>query len=171
MVLKVSDAKKKFFTTTVLFLLLVVTLSCFNVVLSSLNYNASAFSNTKKETLDIPSDLNFVDDDKKAFLNYCKDIYGNEKPFSIDTMAYCYYGTIEGRRLYRFNATYIPYENVYNESTIGGYVFSSSCLYRPYSLGLYIVDGKNVYTLAEAYEKGLVNIAKVHELYMSKHNS
>lgn len=159
--------RKKAVTTIVLFLLLFCTMSTFNVILSGINYNAAAFNNAKKQSLDIPSDLNFVDDDKRTFLNYCEKIYGNEKPYAVDTLSYCYYGTLSGRRLYRFNATFIPYATVYNESNIGGYIFSSAVLYRPYSLGLYVIDGQNVYTLQQAYERGVINISKAHELYLT----
>lgn len=160
--------RKKLISTALLIVLLIGTLLSFNLLFSNLSYNAEAFNSPKKAALDIPSDINFISDDKKAFISFCEQNYGTKATDSIESGSYCYFGSIEGKRLYRMNLSCMPYENLYNETNIGGYTFSSSRLFKQYGVGLYIIDETGVYTLEQAYETGKIDIGRFYELYTEK---
>lgn len=154
---------------TVMVAVITVVMFNFNNIFTDLNCNALTISSKAKSDLThIPSKINFLDDDKKAFVNYCKDIYGENLPIKSDDSIYTYFGTVNGYRFYRMQPSYIMYDNVHQQEVIGGYTFESSSRYRPDNLGLYIIGDDNVYTLKEAYGKGLVDISKVYELYTAK---
>lgn len=160
---------KKVITILAVIVIMSVIMMNFNSLFTDLNFNALAISdNTKTELTHIPSKINFLDDDKKLFVDYCKTIYGNELPIQIDDSIYTYYGTVNGYRFYRLQPSYIMYDNVRFQEVIGGYTFESSYHFRPESTGLYIIGDDNVYTLKQAYEAGLIDISKVYSLYLSK---
>jgi prepilin peptidase dependent protein B len=141
----------------------------FNSIFTDLNCNALEISdNTNADLTHIPSKINFLDDDKKSFIEYCKNIYGSDLPLKIDDSVYMYFGTVNGYRFYRLQPSYITYDNINQQEVIGGYTFESSSRYRPERTGLYIIGDSNVYTLSDAYEKGLVDISKVYALYIAK---
>lgn len=141
----------------------------FDNIFTDLNCNALAVSSsTKADDTQIPSTINYLDNDKKTFIDYCKDIYGDNLPLQIDDSVYYYYGTVDGYRLYRLQPMYISYDNISQQQVIGGYTFESPNRYRPYRIGLYIIGNDKVYTLKEAYDYGLVSISKVYKLYAAK---
>jgi hypothetical protein len=141
----------------------------FDSIFTDLNCNALAVSSsTKADDTQLPSTINYLDNDKMTFISYCSDIYGNDLPLQIDESIYHYYGTVNGYRLYRLQPLYVSYDNINQQQVIGGYTFESPCLYRPYRMGLYAIGDDKVYTLEEAYNFGLVDISKVYKLYSAK---
>lgn len=149
-------------------------LLCFCVLYYSktspgLNFNAlAANQSSSKDAMNIPSDFNFIQDDKKAFISYAQNYIEAGQDLNIDDSTYLYYGTVDGYRLYRMNISLMPAENLNHEETIGGYAFKSSLLFRPYASGLYIIGESGVYTLDDAYKAGLVDMSHVYSLYVSK---
>ena len=168
--MKLKKSHRKILSTGLLILLLCGTLLAFNSLNIEPDLVASAYTeNPKKDVLNIPSDINFIEDDKKAFIEYCKSQFGTDAAMSIDKQSYLYYGISEGYRLYRLSVTCMPADSIGGEQEIGGYTFYTSCRYRPYDLGLYVI-GENgaVYTLDQAYRLGLVDISSVYRLYQQK---
>lgn len=142
----------------------------FDNIFTSLNCHALQVSDYEKSAAvtAIPSKINFLDDDKKAFIDYCKKIYGSSLPLKIDDNLYEYYGTVNGYRFYRLQPAYISYDSISQQKVIGGYFFESPCRCRPEATGLYIISDKRVYTLEQAYDKGLVDISLIYSLYSAK---
>jgi hypothetical protein len=159
----------KIITITVVIAVIGILMVNFDSIFTDLNCNALTISdNSKSDLTHIPSKINFLDDDKKNFVSYCKDIYGSDLPLEVDTRVYEYFGTVNGYRFYRLQPSYISYDNVSQQQVIGGYTFESAYRYRPERVGLYIIGDDNVYSLEQAYEKGLIDISKVYELYIAK---
>lgn len=151
--------------------LLSVLMVNFDSVFPDLNCDALAVSQTVKQKDDeVPNSINFIDEDKNAFINYCKEIYGNKLPMEIDKDVFHYYGTVNGFRFYRLAATYIPSENILRKEVVGGYTFESASRFRPSDTGLYIIGKDRVMTLKEANDNGLIDIAKVYRLYEKGEN-
>lgn len=140
----------------------------FDSIFTDLNCNALAVSKSSKDLAEIPSTINFLDNDKQTFINYCKTIYGDEIPLDIDNTVYKYYGTVNGYRFYRLQPSYISYDNISQHEEIGGYTFESPFKYRPEPTGLYIISDNGVYPLKDAYEFGLIDISKAYKLYTEK---
>ncbi len=141
----------------------------FNNIFTNLNCNALEISdNTTADLTHIPSNLNFLDDDKKLFVSYCENIYGESLPLKIDSSVYMYFGTVNGYRFYRMQPTYITYDNINQKDIVGGYTFESCSRYRPERTGLYIIGDNNVYSLDQAYDMGIIDISKVYQLYVAK---
>lgn len=155
----------KIVSITVAVSVIAVLMLNFDSIFSELHCNALTVSANKVEKTQLPSKLNFLDDDKTAFVNYCKDIYGADLPIKIDENVYKYYGAVNGYRVYRLQPTLIPYDSINNVTVIGGYDFESPCRYRPACSGIYVIGDDNVYTLTEAYKEGIVNISSVYKLY------
>lgn len=116
----------------------------------------------------IAQNLNFLSEDKKAFLSYCADIYGTVLPCEVDASTFVYYGGVDGFRLYRMQPTLVETGPARQSLTLGGDVFTSDRLYRPFSLGLYLVKDSAVYDLKTAARLGLANISDVYALYLQK---
>jgi hypothetical protein len=167
--------KEKHFTskilTTALFLIamLVIVLN-FNIIFPALRPHSLVITTEKKNNpTDIPSNLNFLNDDKNAFLEYCKGIYGEKLPLAVNNDTFVYYGTVDGYRLYRMQSNLIPYERVQQSEEINGHIFFSDCIYHPSRTGLYIVsEQSSVFTLDEAYKSGIIDIDDVYDLYLDK---
>lgn len=167
--MKIRFSPKKIITTAALFVLLCSILFNFDNLFQRLNYNAMALADSNtSEALDIPSDINFINDDKKSFITYMQEYDGSTLPLSIDNNTYVYYGIVNGYRLYRISVTSYSNEPICQEEVIGGYHFNSSSLFRPSPTGLYVIGDNGVYTLQEAYKFSLVDIGKVYKLYLSK---
>lgn len=167
--------KAKHFTSTILssviFLItILVIVFNFNIIFPALRPHSLVITTTKKNNpTDIPSNLNFLNDDKNAFLEYCKKIYGDKLPLTVNNDTFVYFGTIDGYRLYRMQSNLIPYENIQHSEVIDGHMFLSDCIYHPSRSGLYIISDQSVvYTLNEAYKSGIINIDDVYNLYLDK---
>lgn len=167
--------KAKHFTrtilTSVLFLITILAIVLnFHIIFPALRPHSLVITTAKKNNpTDIPSNLNFLNDDKNAFLEYCKGIYGEKLPLSVNNDTFVYYGTVDSYRLYRMQSNLIPYERVQQSEEIGGHVFLSDCTYHPSRTGLYIVsEHSNVFTLDEAYKIGIIDIDDVYDLYLDK---
>jgi hypothetical protein len=159
----------KIITIAVVVAVMGVLMVNFDSIFTDLNCNALSISdNSKSDLTQIPSKINFLDDDKKAFVSYCKDIYGSSLPLGIDDSVYEYFGTVNGYRFYRLQPSYISYDSISQQEVIGGYTFESACRYRPERTGLYIIGDDNIYTLEQANENDLIDISKVYELYTAK---
>lgn len=142
----------------------------FDNIFTDLNCDALTVSDNVKETPnEAPVSLNFIDEDKTCFIDYCKDLYGENLPLETDNNVFHYYGTVNGFRFYRIHASYIPCENINQQQVVGGYIFESSARYRPDKTGLYVIGNNRVYTIDEAYTNKLIDIAKLYKLY-SKEN-
>jgi hypothetical protein len=160
---------RKFITTAILLFLLVFVVTFFDSFYAKYDFRALATYNvTKNDAVDIPSDINFIQDDKKAFLNYCQNLITTNQPFVIDDKTYVYYGNQNGYRFYRISITAMLYTNINNELTIDGYTFESLYTFRPYASGFYIIGDSGVYTLEEAYEYKIIDIKQIYKLYMTK---
>jgi prepilin peptidase dependent protein B len=169
--INISKYGVKIISVATVIVVMVVLMANFNSIFTDLNCNALEISNnTNADLTHIPSKINFLDDDKKSFIDYCKNNYGSNLPLKIDDSVYIYFGTINGYRFYRMQPLYIAYDNINQQEVIGGYTFESSYRYRPERTGLYIIGDNKVYTLSDAYEKGLVDISKVYKLYVDKNN-
>jgi prepilin peptidase dependent protein B len=123
---------------------------------------------SKTAPKDIPKSLNFLNDDKSAFVSYCKSLYGDKLPLTVNNDSFTYFGSVDGARLYRMQSSIISCSHVQQAETIGGYVFYSDCRYYPSRVGLYIILDDNVYTLEEANSMGIINISDIYELYSEK---
>lgn len=157
---------KKIVTTSILLALLCLTIFFFINANNGTNFQALAdVQNTKKSTLNIPSDINFIDDDKKAFIEYCQKNAAAGNSAAIDDSTYTYYGCVGGYRFYRINVDCFPSDELNHEEMIGGYIFQSSRTFYPYSSGLYIIGDNNILTLDEASRQCLVDIGKIYALY------
>jgi hypothetical protein len=168
-VMKMSRYGIKIITISFVIVIMGVLMVNFDSIFTDLNCNALTIPNNSKSDLsNIPSKINFLDDDKKAFVDFCKVKYGSNLPLEIDNNIYQYFGTVNGYRFYRLQPTYISYDSVSQQEVIGGYTFESACRYRPEKTGLYIIGDDNVYTLSDAYSKGLIDITKVYALYVKK---
>jgi hypothetical protein len=159
----------KIITVAAVIMVMAFLLVNFNSFFKSLDCSALETSEkTSTDVTSIPSQINFIDDDKKLFTDYCTKVYGSKIPIKVDDSVYLYFGTVNGYRFYRLQPTYIACDCVRQQQIIGGYIFESAYRYRPEATGLYIIGGNKVYTLEQAYNKGLVNIQKVYKLYISK---
>jgi len=163
---------RKLISPVVFILILVLVIMNFNTIFDKLNYNALAISdNSQIDQINIPSNLNFISDDKALFIEYCKSLYGEDLPLNVDEDNYIYYGANNGYRFYRLQAAGVPFEPAWQSETVGGHVFESSCLYRPALTGLYIIGNDKVYTLSEAYDQKLIDIGVIYNLYQQKTNN
>lgn len=139
----------------------------FDSIFSDLNCDALSVSQTEKKEVDeVPNSINFIDEDKTTFIDYCKKIFSDKLSMQIDSSVFRYYGTVNGYRIYRLQATNISCENINQSKVIGGYTFESSQRFRPFNVGLYAVGNNKVYTLEEANRQNLIDIAKVYRLYI-----
>lgn len=167
--MKMSRYGVKIITIMMVVVVMGVLMVNFDSIFTDINCNAlSISSSTKADLTQIPSKINFLDDDKKAFVSYCKDIYGSDLPLEIDNSVYEYYGTVNGYRFYRLQPTYISYDSISQQEVVGGYTFESSSHYRPERTGLYIIGDDSVYSLRQAYDNGLIDISKAYQLYIAK---
>jgi hypothetical protein len=168
--MSVSRYWVKFVTFLAVALVMGSIMANFDNIFTGLNCHALQVSDHKKssELASIPSKINFLDDDKKAFIDYCKKLYGSSLPLKIDDSIYEYYGTINGYRFYRLQPSYISYDPISQREMIGGYLFESPYRCRPEATGLYIISDKRVYTLEQAFDKKLVDISLVYSLYAAK---
>ncbi|HEX2937916.1 MAG TPA: hypothetical protein VHO66_03255 [Ruminiclostridium sp.] len=166
--MKIKRYGFKLVTVAVVAVTMAVLLINFDSIFTELSCDALTITQTKSDKAELPSSLNYIDEDKSVFVNYCKDIYGDDLPLKIDENVYQFYGTINGLRFYRLQSTLIPYDNINQSELIGGYSFDSPGRFRPYSTGLYIIGDDKVYTLKQAYESGLINIQKAFDLYNNK---
>lgn len=140
----------------------------FDTIFTELDCNALTVSANKADVTDLPSKINFLDDDKEAFIKYCKNIYGEDLPIRIDDDVYQYYGNVNGYRFYRLQPTLVSYDNISQSQVVGGLKFESPYRFRPENTGLYIISDECVYTLDEAYKLGLIDIKKAYQLYKDK---
>jgi prepilin peptidase dependent protein B len=160
---------EKFISAAVFVAVLLVIVPNFNNIFPDLNRTDLVSAESKAEMpIDIPSNLNFLNDDKKAFIDYCKSIYGGTLPLTVNSDLFTYYGTVDGYRLYRLQSNLIPYEHAHSSETINGYTFLSDYIYRPSKTGLYVIGDKGVFTIDEVYKDGIVNIADIYDLYAKK---
>lgn len=167
--MKVSHTAGKLLTAVVFGLVVFTIVFQFNKLFPALGINALLDDVEKNDThIDIPSDLNFLNDDKRSFINYCKTIYGNNLPLAVDNDKFIYYGMVDGYRLYRLQPNLVPYEQAQQTETLGGHVFYSDCLYRPSKTGLYLINDLIVISIDDAYRLNLVDIDNVYELYSNK---
>lgn len=138
----------------------------FDSIFPDLNCDALAVSQTVKQTTnEVPSSINFIEEDKASFIKYCESFYGTDVPMSTDNDSFRYYGTTNGYRLYRIAPTNVPSDTLNVQKVIGGYTFESSERFRPSTLGLYIIGQNKVLTLEEAYEQNLIDISKIYKFY------
>jgi hypothetical protein len=143
----------------------------FDSIFTDLNCDALSVSQSvKKDADEVPNSINFIDEDKALFLDYCEENFQDKLPMEVDNSNFIYYGTVSGYRIYRLQATNIDCENINQSEAVGGYTFESSQRFRPYKLGLYAIGDGNVYTLYNAYSKNLIDISKVYRLYAENCN-
>lgn len=162
---------KRIFPAVLLIAVVAVMMLNFRTIFPTLSRRALDTSNTEKPVpKDIPNSLNFLNDDKAAFVRYCKGQYGEKMPFGVDSDSFIYFGSVDGARLYRMKPTLINCENISQTETFEGYSFYSDCRYFPSKTGLYIICNDNVFTLDEAYRDGMIYIEDVHNLYLRKMN-
>jgi|WetSurMetagenome_2_1015567.scaffolds.fasta_scaffold317750_2 hypothetical protein len=167
--MKMSRYGVKIITISIVVIAMGILMVNFDSIFTDLNCNALAISDSPKADLtQIPNSINFLDEDKTAFVNYCKDIYGSSLPLEVDSTVYKYYGTVNGYRFYRLMPTYISYDSISQQEVIGGYTFESSSLYRPERTGLYIIGDEKVYSLKQAYDNNLIDISKAYQLFIAK---
>jgi|GEM_PF-2370774 hypothetical protein len=140
----------------------------FETIFNALDCDALTISTSKTDVTDLPSKINFLDDDKNTFIRYCKNFYGEDLPIGIDNNIYQYYGNVNGYRFYRLQPTLVSYDNISQSEVIGGFTFESPYRFRPENTGLYIISDESVYTLEEAYKLGLIDIEKAYQLYKEK---
>ena len=167
--MRIKRYEIKLTTVAIVAVFIAVLLLNFDKIFTDINCNAfSESAGNKADVTVIPSKINFLDDDKKSFLNYCKKIYGNNFPLKIDESVYKYYGTVNGYRLYRLQLSYISFDSIIEYEDIDGYIFESPCRFRPERTGLYIIGDTGVFTLNDAYKLGYVDISKIYRLYTLK---
>jgi hypothetical protein len=167
--MRITHFASRFISTAIFVTMLLVIVFNFNTIFPALSRHSLTLMTTKyNNPIDIPSNLNFLNDDKKDFIEYCKTYYGEKLPLSVDNDAFVYYGSIDGVRLYRLQSNLIPYERVQQSESINGRVFMSDCTYRPSKTGLYIICDQGVFTLDEAYERDIIDIDDVYNLYLDK---
>lgn len=160
---------RKLRSTAILLVLLCLTVAVFSNIAGKQGVRATDIVTTEKmNAADIPSDINYIDDDKKLFVRYCDEAYSITIPSKIDSSTYVFYGVINGYRFYRMSVSSLPTENINHEDVVGSFPFESSRLFRPYAPGLYIIGNGKVYTLEEAYEQHIVDIRQVFQLYLEK---
>lgn len=149
-------------------LVLAVLVLNFHNLFPQLKKNALSPANHADTPINIPQNLNFLNDDKQVFLNYCNAIYGSKLPLSIEEDSFLYDGAIDGYRLYRMQANLIDTSPSRQSVLLGNYLFESDRLYRPSVTGLYLIKDKQVYTLEEAYDAKLVDFSDLYQLYKQK---
>lgn len=149
-------------------LILVVVLLNFSHIFPALKKNALSPSNHADTPINIPQNLNFLNDDKQAFLDYCTTIFGSKLPLSVDSDSFVYEGAVDGYHFYRIQANLIETGPARQHVVLGGYLFESDRLYRPSPTGLYLVKDNQVYTLEEAYNAKLVDFSELYSLYKQK---
>lgn len=148
--------------------LLAAMLLGFHTLFPSLQKGAFDTVSQQDSPDNIAQSLNFLNEDKKAFLTYCAGFYGTELPCAVDVSTFVYYGGVDGYRLYRMQSTLIETGPARQQLTLNGAVFTSDRLYRPFSLGLYLVKDGAVYDLETAAQYALVNTADVYALFAQK---
>jgi hypothetical protein len=165
--MKFSHIIKNFITAAVFFIMFILIIINFKTIFPALNQNALILSaNNENNPNDIPSNLNFLNADKKSFITYCKGIYGDKLPLSVDNSNFIYFGTVDSYRLYRLQSTLIPYDRAQQSDTLAGHTFLSDCIYRPSKTGLYLIGDKGVFSLDDAYLNKVVDIGDVYSLYL-----
>jgi hypothetical protein len=168
-VVKLFKNFKKFITTVILLFLLIFVVTFFDSFYAKYDFRALAtYKVTKNDAVDIPSDINFIQDDKKVFIKYCQKPIITNQPLIVDDKTYVYYGNRNGYRFYRMSITAMPYTNINSELTIDGYTFESCYTLKPYATGLYIIGNSGVFTLEEAYNNKIIDIKRIYDLYMAK---
>lgn len=104
---------------------------------------------------------NYLEKDIKAFENYfAKTLSIDNVTISLDNINL--YGTSNGYRIYSVAYDGQLHATSFCSDTIGGYTFYKNIEYMPYSIAIYAIADSDVYTLKEAYEKGLVDIEEVY---------
>lgn len=156
--------------SSVAFLLTVLVIMFnFNTIFPFLGANSLTLSKgSKAAPKDIPKSLNFLNDDKSAFVAYCKSFYGDKLPLIVSSDSFTYFGSVDGARLYRMQTNIIACSHVQQAESIGGHVFYSDCRYYPSRVGLYVILDDSVFTLEEASSMGIVNIDDIYGLYAEK---
>ncbi|MFT9077840.1 hypothetical protein [Ethanoligenens sp.] len=149
-------------------LLLAILMVNFSNFFPALKRNALSPSNRADTPINIPQNINFLNDDKQAFLNMCNALYGSKLPLSVDSNSFLYEGAVDGYHLYRMQANLIETEPARQYVVLGKYLFESDRLYRPSPTGLYLVKDNLVYTLEEAYTTQLVDFSNLYRLYKQK---
>ncbi len=140
----------------------------FSTFFPALKKNAFSIANKADSPINIPQNLNFLNDDKEAFITYCNAIYGASLPLSVDSSSFEYEGALNGYHFYRMQADLVGTEPAVQYVRLGGYTFVSDQLYRPSPTGLYLIKNSVVYTLEEAYSQNLVNFSELYALYQKK---
>lgn len=149
-------------------LVLAVLVLNFAHLFPELRKNALSPANHADTPINIPQNLNFLNDDKQVFINYCNTIYGSNLPLSIDQNSFLYFGAVDGYHLYRLQANLIDTSPARQNIVVGSYLFESDRLYRPSATGLYLIKDIHVYTLEEAYNANLVDFADLYHIYQQK---
>lgn len=140
----------------------------FRFFFPQLKKNAFVSQNQADTPINIPQNLNFLNDDKQAFIHYCLLLYGEKLPLSVDDSTFQYLGAVDGYHFYRMQANLIDTEPARQSVRLGNFLFESDQLYRPSSIGLYLIKNAQVYTLENAYQLKLVNFNDLYRLYMQK---
>lgn len=149
-------------------LILTVVVLNFSHIFPALKKNALSPANREDTPINIPQNLNFLNDDKRAFLDYCNAIFGSKLPLAVDSDSFVYEGVVDGYHLYHMQANLIETGSARQRVVLGGYLFESDRLYRPSPTGLYLVKDNQVYTLEEAYNTKLVDLSELYSLYKQK---
>lgn len=160
---------RKFITTAILLFLLLFVVTYFDGFYAKYDFRALAsYKVTKDDAVNIPSDINFIQDDKNLFLNYCQNLITTKQHLLIDDKTYIYYGNRNGYRFYRMSVTSMPFMNINSELVIEGYPFERCYTFKPNESGLYIIGNSGVFTLEEAYNNKIIDIKQMHDLYIAK---
>jgi hypothetical protein len=160
---------KKIITTSVLIITLAVVITYFDSFYAKYDFRALAtYTVTKNDVANIPSNINFIQDDKKTFLQYYKTKTITNQPLLIDDKTYIYYGNRNGYRFYRMSTTAMSLEYINSQLVLGGYTFESPFSFKPSNSGFYIISDSKIFTLEEAYSKKIIDIKQMYLLYMAK---
>lgn len=166
--MKSAQHRRLIWSAIISVLVLVVLIVNFHYIFPQLKKNALSPSNHADTPINIPQNLNFLNDDRQVFLDYCNEIYGSKLPLSIEEDSFLYDGAIDGYRLYRMQANLVDTGPARQSVLLGNYLFESDQLYRPSATGLYLIKDKQVYTLEEAYNAKLVDFSDLYQLYKQK---
>ena len=168
-VMKILKNTKKIITTSVLILTLAVVITYFDSFYAKYDFRALAtYKVMKNDVANIPSNINFIQDDKKMFLQYCETQTATNQPLLIDDKTYIYYGNRNGYRFYRMSTTAMSLENINSQLVLGGYTFESPYFFKPSNSGFYIINDSKIFTLEEAYSKNIIDIKQIYNLYLYK---
>lgn len=103
-----------------------------------------------------------LEDDMRAFEKYFSPGPSGDK-LTIGKEYAVLMGESNGWRIY-----HVTYRNeivspALCSETLGGYTFYSSSIHHPYSIAIYAIKNGEIYTLTEAYDKGLIDIKEVYD--------